>query len=114
MVGGGDRRVPDEVLREIREGDDVLGELMNVLVRKCCRNGKWGLALEELGRLKDFGYEASRATYNVLVRVFLEADQIDSARLVYDEMFGKGVRMDEGVLGCFVFRLCKAGEWGTR
>ncbi|GAB2220070.1 hypothetical protein Drorol1_Dr00007713 [Drosera rotundifolia] len=114
MVGGGDRRVPDEVLREIREGDDgdeVLGELMNVLVRKCCRNGKWGLALEELGRLKDFGYKASRATYNVLFRVFLEADRVDSARLVYDEMVGNEVRMDEGVLGCFVYRLCKSGEW---
>ncbi|GAB2294181.1 hypothetical protein Dimus_028400 [Dionaea muscipula] len=108
----GNRRVPEQFLLEIRDDDsEVLGRLLNVLVRKCCRHGMWNAALEELGRLKDFGYKASRTTYNMLVKVFLEADRVDSARLVHDEMSGLGLRLDLYVLGSFVYALSKAGNW---
>ncbi|KAH0992633.1 hypothetical protein GBA52_004116 [Prunus armeniaca] len=109
---GSNDRVPEHFLREIK-GDDreVLGKLLNVLIRKCCRNGLWNVALEELGRLKDFGYKPTCATYNVLVQVFLKADRLDTAHLVHVEMSDLGFKMDEYTLGCFVHALCKAGRW---
>ena len=109
---GGNDRVPEQFLREIRDEDkEVLGKLLNVLIRKCCRNGLWNVALEELGRLKDLGYKPSRLTYNALVRVFLEADRLDTAYLVHREMSDSGFNMDGYTLGCFVHLLCKAGRW---
>ncbi|BBN68346.1 Tetratricopeptide repeat-like superfamily protein [Prunus dulcis] len=109
---GSNDRVPEHFLREIK-GDDreVLGKLLNVLIRKCCRNGLWNVALEELGRLKDFGYKPTRTTYNVLVQVFLKADRLDTAHLVHVEMSDLGFNMDEYTLGCFVHALCKSGRW---
>ncbi|GJU56854.1 pentatricopeptide repeat-containing protein, partial [Tanacetum coccineum] len=106
-------RIVDSLLREIRDDDDkeVLGKLLNVLVRKCCRNGSWNAALEELNRLKEFGYKGSRVTYNALVRVFLEADKLDSASLVYREMVDVGHKMDVHTLGSFAYSLCKVGKW---
>ncbi|URE05322.1 PPR repeat [Musa troglodytarum] len=78
-------RVPQHFLREIGQEDrEVLGRLLNVLVRKCCHSGFWNEALEELGRLKDFGYKPSKVTYNTLVQV-------------HD--------------GLFAHSLCKAGQW---
>lgn len=51
--GGNDDRVPDEFSREIKNDDaEVLGKLLNVIVRRCFQNGLWNLVLEELGRLK--------------------------------------------------------------
>ncbi|KAK7817169.1 pentatricopeptide repeat-containing protein, partial [Quercus suber] len=74
----------------------------------CCRNGLWNLALEELGRLKDFRYKPTRWTYNAL---FLKADQLDTVYLVHREMSSSGFSMDEFTLGCFAQSLCKAGRW---
>ncbi|PON61879.1 Tetratricopeptide-like helical domain containing protein [Parasponia andersonii] len=106
------RTVPEDFLREIRNDDrEVLGKLLNVLIRKCCRNGWWNLALEELGRLKNYGYRPSRATYNALVQVFTQADRLDTAQLVHREMSDLGFRMDEFTLGCFAHALCKVGKW---
>ncbi|XP_057778962.1 pentatricopeptide repeat-containing protein At1g06710, mitochondrial [Salvia miltiorrhiza] len=112
LSGGGGERVGDRFLLEIK-GDDgeVLGRLLNVLIRKCCRSGMWNLALEELGRLKDFGYKPSRVTYNALVRVFLEAGKLDTALLLHREMLNLGFKMDMHILGCFVHFLCKIGKW---
>ena len=108
----GNGKIPEKFLREIRDDDkEILGKLLNVMIRRCCRNGQWNLALEELGRLKDFGYKPSRLTYNALVRVFLEADRLDTANLVHREMSGSGFKMDGYTLGCFVHSLCKAGRW---
>lgn len=108
----GNDRVPDQFLREIKDDDkEVLGKLLNVLIRKCCRNGLWNVALEELGRLKDFGYKPSRSTYNALIQVFLRAERLDTAYLVHREMLGMGYAMDEFTLGCFAHSLCKAGKW---
>ncbi|KAJ4723172.1 Pentatricopeptide repeat-containing protein [Melia azedarach] len=106
-----DDRVPEQFLREIR-GDDkeVLGKLLNVLIQKCCRNGLWNVALEELGRLKDFGYKPTRATYNVLIQVFLRADRLDTVYLVHREMSDAGFTMDGFTLGCFAYLLCKSGR----
>ncbi|XP_044498126.1 pentatricopeptide repeat-containing protein At1g06710, mitochondrial-like isoform X1 [Mangifera indica] len=104
-------RVPEEFLREIRNDDrEVLGKLLNVLIRKCCRNGLWNVALEELGRLKDFGYKCTQATYNALIQVFLRAERLDTANLVYREMSDAGFSMDAFTLGCFTHSLCKAGR----
>ncbi|KAE9452864.1 hypothetical protein C3L33_15234, partial [Rhododendron williamsianum] len=51
-----DGKVPERFLREIRDDDEVvLRKLLNLLIRKCCRNGLWSLALEELERLKQLG-----------------------------------------------------------
>ncbi|XP_047982457.1 pentatricopeptide repeat-containing protein At1g06710, mitochondrial isoform X1 [Salvia hispanica] len=113
LLGGGrDERVNDHFLLEIK-GDDgeVLGRLLNVLIRKCCHGGMWNLALEELGRLKDFGYKPSRATYNALVRVFLEAGKVDTALLLHREMLSLGFKMESHILGSFVHFLCKIGKW---
>ncbi|KAK3022846.1 hypothetical protein RJ639_046991 [Escallonia herrerae] len=108
----GSGRIPDQFLKEIK-GDDkeVLGKLLNVLIRKCCKNGLWNMALEELGRLKDFGYKPCRVTYIALVRVFAEAGRLDSAYLVHREMASLGYRMDGCTLGCFAYSLCKTGKW---
>ncbi|GMH08712.1 hypothetical protein Nepgr_010552 [Nepenthes gracilis] len=104
--------LPEHFFHEIRDADrDVLAELLNVLIQKCCRNGMWSVALEELGRLKDLGYKPVQLTYNMLIQVFLEANQVDTARLVHDEMSTAGFRMDSYVLGCFAYSLCKAGKW---
>ncbi|KAM7489969.1 hypothetical protein LguiB_027453 [Lonicera macranthoides] len=105
-------RVSDDLLRDIRDDDkEVLGSLLNVLIRKCCRNGLWNVALEELGRLKDLGYKPSRVTYNALIQVFLEADKLDTANLLHREMSSLGFRMNSYTLGCFVYSLCKTGRW---
>ncbi|KAL2485405.1 Tetratricopeptide repeat (TPR)-like superfamily protein [Abeliophyllum distichum] len=105
-------RIPNHLLEEIKDDDrEVLGRLLNVLIRKCCRNGMWNLALEELGRLKDFGYKPSRVTYNALIMVFLEAGRLDTAFLLHKEMLHLGFKMDIHLLGCFVHYLCKVGKW---
>ncbi|KAK4857045.1 hypothetical protein QYF36_023994 [Acer negundo] len=107
-----DDRVPEQFLREIKSDDkEVLGKLLNVLIRKCCRAGLWNVALEELGRLKDFGFKPSRATYNALIQIFLRVDRLDTAYLVHREMLDSGFVMDGFTLGCFVHSLCKAGRW---
>ncbi|PKA56286.1 Pentatricopeptide repeat-containing protein [Apostasia shenzhenica] len=104
--------VGQQFLREIGQNDrEVLGRLLNVLVRKCCRNGLWNKALEELGRLKDLGYRPSRTAYNALVLVLLSADRLDSAFLVHWEMSDSGCSMDRFTVGRFVHALCKAGRW---
>ncbi|KAL0368655.1 UNVERIFIED_CONTAM: Pentatricopeptide repeat-containing protein, mitochondrial [Sesamum calycinum] len=111
---GGDKndKVADNFLREIKDEDsEVLGRLLNVLIRKCCHNGMWNLALEELGRLKDFGYKPTRATYNALIKVFLQAGKLDTASLLHREMLNLGFKMDMHILGCFVQFLCKMGKW---
>ncbi|KAL8204666.1 hypothetical protein R6Q57_010289 [Mikania cordata] len=105
-------KIPDHFLRDIKDNDDeVLGKLLNVLIRKYCRNSSWNIALEELGRLKGFGYKASRVTYNTLIQVFLEADKLDTADLVYQEMADVGYGMDAHTLGSFAYSLCKTGKW---
>lgn len=105
-------RIQESFLRDIKNDDrEVLGKLLNVLIRKCCRNGLWNLALEELGRLKDLGYKPSRATYNALVHVFLGVDKVDTAALVHREMRDLGFKMDASTLGCFARVLCKEGKW---
>lgn len=105
-------RIPESFWREIRAEDaEVLGKLLNVLIRRCCRNGLWNLALEELGRLKDFGYRPTQSTYNALVQVFLKADRLDTAYLVHREMSDSGFHMDGHTLGCFAYSLCKSGKW---
>ncbi|KAI3459749.1 hypothetical protein Pfo_016412 [Paulownia fortunei] len=113
LLGGNKNdRVADSFLREIKNDDsEVLGRLLNVLIRKCCHNGMWNLALEEFGRLKDFGYKPSRVTYNALIRVFLEAGKLDTAFLLHREMLHLGFKMDMHILGCFVHFLCKMGKW---
>ncbi|OWM67401.1 hypothetical protein CDL15_Pgr019861 [Punica granatum] len=110
--GDNNDRISDSFLREIK-GDDreVLGKLLNVLVRRCCRNGLWNSALEELGRLKDLGYRPTCATYNALVQVFLRAGKVDSAHLVHREMVDSGCRMEAHTLGLFAFSLCRVGKW---
>lgn len=105
-------RVPEQFLLEIKNDDkELLGKLLNVLIQKCCRNGLWNLALEELGRLKDFGYKPTRWTYSALVQVFLKADRLDTASLVHREMSSLGFSMDEFTLGLFAHALCKVGRW---
>ncbi|KAL5539527.1 hypothetical protein UlMin_045182 [Ulmus minor] len=105
-------RAPEHFLREIKDDDrEVLGRLLNVLIRKCCRNGWWNVAIEELGRLKDFGYKPTRQTYNALVQVFVKADKLDTAELVHRDMWDSGFRMDELTLGCFAHALCRDGRW---
>ncbi|KAH9607905.1 hypothetical protein KSS87_000880, partial [Heliosperma pusillum] len=112
MGCGQNVRVPDELLREIRDDDtEVLGKVLNFLVRKCCRNGMWNVALEELGRLKDFGYKPSKGTYNALVRLFLEGGRLDTAQILYREMVNGGMRLDISTLNYFVNALCKEGKW---
>ncbi|KZV28214.1 hypothetical protein F511_20880 [Dorcoceras hygrometricum] len=103
-----DDRVPDYFSDDDRE---VLGTLLNVLIRKCCHNGMWNLALQELGRLKDFGFKPSRLTYNALIRVFLDAGKLDTAFLLYREMSYLGFKMHMDVLGRFLYLLCKVGKW---
>lgn len=105
-------QVPDNFLKEIRDDDEnVLRTLLNVLVQKCCRNGFWNLALEELGRLKDFGYKPSKDTYNALVQVFLLSNKLDTAYLLHREMRDAGMPLDFHTLGCFVKSMCKVGKW---
>ncbi|KAI3683428.1 hypothetical protein L1987_83931 [Smallanthus sonchifolius] len=112
ILGCDNDKIANNFLREIKDDDDeVLGKLLNVLIRKYCRNGSWNIALEELGRLKAFGYKASRVTYNALVQVFLEADRLDTANLVYQEMINVGYEMDVHTLGSFAYSLCKIGKW---
>lgn len=110
--GDNNERISDSFLREIKgEDGEVLSKLLNVLVRRCCRNGLWNLALEELGRLKDLGYRPTRATYNALVQVFLQASKLDTAHLVHKEMRDSGFRMDVQTIGLFTYSLCKVGKW---
>lgn len=105
-------RIHEQIIHEIRDDDaEILGKLLNVLIQKFCRNGFWSEALEELGRLKDFGYKPSRTTYSALIQVLLKADRLDLALLVYREMSDASFNMDEFTLGCFVRSLCRAGRW---
>ncbi|KAL2942447.1 hypothetical protein RDABS01_030797 [Bienertia sinuspersici] len=105
-------RIPTHFLQEIQDDDrGVLEKMLNILVRKCCLDGKWNVALEELGRLKDFGYKPSRSTYNALVQVFLEAGRLDTARLLHIEMSDVGFKMDLPTLNSFAYALCKVGKW---
>lgn len=100
------------LLREIGEDDrEVLGRLLNVLVRRCCRRGLWGEALEEVGRLKDFGYRPSAVTYNALVQVLASAGQVEMGFRVHKEMSASGFCMDRSTVGCFAEALCKDGRW---
>ncbi|RLM74785.1 pentatricopeptide repeat-containing protein [Panicum miliaceum] len=105
-------RTAERLLREIGEDDrEVLGRLLNVLVRKCCRHGAWAEALEELGRLKDFGYRPLGATYNALVQVLATAGQVDMGFRVQKEMSESGFCMDKFTVGCFAQALCKVGRY---
>ncbi|EEF22148.1 pentatricopeptide repeat-containing protein, putative, partial [Ricinus communis] len=98
--------VPQHLLLQIKDDEkEVLGKLLNVLIRKLCQNGLWNAALEELGRLKNLGYKASRLTYNALLQVFLRAERLDTAYLVLREMLALGYSMDEFTLGCFAYSL---------
>ena len=109
---GKTNRVPEIFLREIGEEDrEILGRLLNVLVLNCCRRGRWNEALEELGRLKDFGYKPTRSVYNALIQVLLKADRLDSAFLVHLEMSRSGFFMDSLTMGSFAYALCKNGRW---
>lgn len=106
-------QVDKTFLKEIGEDDrEVLGKLLNVLIRKCCKYGFWNQALAELGRLKDFGHKASKVTYNALVQALLSADRLDSAFLVHREMLDIGYSMDRFTMGCFAKALCKVERWG--
>uniref|UniRef100_A0A0E0PAU7 Pentacotripeptide-repeat region of PRORP domain-containing protein n=1 Tax=Oryza rufipogon TaxID=4529 RepID=A0A0E0PAU7_ORYRU len=108
----GRARDAERLLREIGEEDrEVLGRLLNVLVRRCCRGGMWNEALEELGRLKDFGYRPSKVTYNALVQVLSSAGQVDLGFRVQKEMSESGFCMDRFTVGCFAHALCKEGRW---
>ncbi|GMY32334.1 Tetratricopeptide repeat-like superfamily protein [Fagus crenata] len=94
-IANNNERILEQFLREVKDDDkEVHGKFLNVLIQKCCRNGLRNLALEELGRLKDFG-----------------ADRLDTAYLVHREMSSSGFSMDEFTLGCFVHSLCKTGRW---
>ncbi|XP_078441344.1 tetratricopeptide repeat (TPR)-like superfamily protein [Wolffia australiana] len=105
-------RVPDSFLKEVGEEDrEVLGRLLNVIVLKCCRLGLWNEALEELGRLKDFGFRPSRMTYNSLIQILLLAERLDSAFLVHLEMSRSGLFMDSETMESFAYALCKRGRW---
>ncbi|KAH1096101.1 hypothetical protein J1N35_013022 [Gossypium stocksii] len=105
-------RVHEKFLLEIRNDDkEVLKKLLNLLIGRYCKNGSWNMALEELGRVKDFGYKPSRATYCALVQVFLQADRLDTAYLVYREMSDAGFHMDGYTLRCYAYSLCRTGQW---
>ncbi|XP_047335089.1 pentatricopeptide repeat-containing protein At1g06710, mitochondrial [Impatiens glandulifera] len=105
-------KMPDHLVREIKDDDEVLlVKLLNLMIRNFCKNGMWNIALEELGRLKDLGYTPSRGTYNCLIQVFLKAERLDTAYLVYREMSEKGFRMDDQTMGCYVHTQCRAGKW---
>ncbi|KAF6158763.1 hypothetical protein GIB67_040277 [Kingdonia uniflora] len=111
-TSGFNNKVPDHFLRDIGDNDrEVLTKLLNVLIRKCCRNGLWNVALEEFERLKQFGYKPSNSTYIALILVFLKADRLDTASLLHKEMSSLGFNMDGFTLGCFVQVLCNAGRW---
>ncbi|CAO2837119.1 unnamed protein product [Amaranthus hypochondriacus] len=113
-VMGCDRndKIPKHFLEEIQDDDrEVLGKLLNFLVRKYCHDGRWNMALEELGRLKDFGYKPSRRTFNALVQVFLEAGRLDTAHLLHLEMSSVSYKMDISTLNSFARALCKDGKW---
>ncbi|CAN6883836.1 pentatricopeptide repeat-containing protein At1g06710, mitochondrial isoform X1 [Brassica napus] len=112
IVTDNDEKVPEELLQQIREDDkETLGEFLNVLIRRRCRNGSFSVALEELGRLKDFSFRPSRSTYNCLVQAFLKAGSLDSASLIHREMSVANVSIDGFTLRCFAYSLCKAGKW---
>ncbi|XVF65479.1 hypothetical protein PTKIN_Ptkin09bG0252600 [Pterospermum kingtungense] len=109
---GNNDRIPEKFLLEIRNDDkEVLKKLLNLLIGKYCKNGLWNLALQELGRLKDFAYKPSRVTYCALLQVFLQADRLDTAHLVHREMSDAGFRMDSYTLRCYAYSLCRAGQW---
>ncbi|EOY04960.1 Tetratricopeptide repeat (TPR)-like superfamily protein isoform 1 [Theobroma cacao] len=112
LESGNSDRIPEKFLCEIRNEDtEVLKRLLNLLIRKYCKNGLWNVALEELGRLKDFGYKPSGATYCALIQVFLQADRLDTAHLVHREMSDAGFRMDRYTLTCYAYSLCRVGQW---
>ncbi|CAN6483125.1 unnamed protein product [Victoria cruziana] len=112
LVNAKTLKVPECLLLEFRnEDDEILGKLINMLITKCCRNGMWNQALEELGRLKDFGYRPTKTTYIALIHVLLKAERMDLALAVYNEMSNSGFEMNLFTLGCFVRSLCKNGRW---
>ncbi|XP_009794463.1 pentatricopeptide repeat-containing protein At1g06710, mitochondrial [Nicotiana sylvestris] len=104
--------VPLHFVQDIGKDDrEVLGKLLNVLISKCCRNGLWDLALQELGRLKNFGYKPSAATYSALIQVFLQVNRLETASLIYKEMSALNFKMDKRTLNSFTRSLCKVGKW---
>ncbi|OMO79608.1 hypothetical protein COLO4_24378 [Corchorus olitorius] len=112
LESGCSDRIPEKFLCEIRNDDkEVLKKLLNLLIRKYCKNGLWNVALEELGRLKDFGCKPSRATYCALIQVFLQAGRLDTAHLVRREMSDAGFHMDSYTVRCYAYSLCRAGKW---
>ncbi|XP_022761733.1 pentatricopeptide repeat-containing protein At1g06710, mitochondrial isoform X2 [Durio zibethinus] len=112
LESGNNDRIPENFLLEIRNDDkEVLKKLLNLLIGKYCKNGLWNVALEELGRLKDFGYKPSRATYCALLQVFLQAAGLDTAHLVHREMSEAGFHMDSYTLRCYAYSLCREGQW---
>jgi pentatricopeptide repeat protein len=105
-------RVSHEFLKKIGDGDqEVLGKMLNVLTRKCCYNGVWNEALEELARLKEFGFRPTKATYFALIQVLSSAGQLDMGFSVHAEMSDSGFFLDKFTLGCFTHALCRAGRW---
>ncbi|KAK1351596.1 Pentatricopeptide repeat-containing protein mitochondrial [Heracleum sosnowskyi] len=109
---GETRRLSHQLLTDIKQHDkDALEKLLNVMITKYSNNGSWNLALEELARLKDFGYRPSRGTYNALLQVLLQSHNLDTAILLHKEMLHLGLFMDRYTLGCFAYTLCKSGKW---
>ncbi|KAJ4756456.1 Tetratricopeptide repeat (TPR)-like superfamily protein [Rhynchospora pubera] len=105
-------RVSHEFLKEIGNDDhEVLDKLLNMLVRNCCHNGAWSEALEELARLKEFGFRPTKVTYYALIQVLSSAGQLDMAFAVHAEMSNSGFFLDKFTMGCFTHDLCKAGRW---
>ncbi|XP_078172473.1 tetratricopeptide repeat (TPR)-like superfamily protein [Carex rostrata] len=105
-------RVSYEFLKEIGDDDhEVLGKMLNVLIRKCCHNGLWNGALEELAQLKEFGFRPTKVTYYALIQVLSTAGQLDMAFSVHAEMSNSGFFLDKFTMGCFTHALCKAGRW---
>ncbi|KAL8098203.1 hypothetical protein AgCh_031099 [Apium graveolens] len=106
------RKLSDQLLGDLKHHDkEALRILLNVLITKYSKNGCWNLALEELARLKDFGYTPSRGTYNALLQVLLEANKLDTAILLHKDMLHFGLLMDTYTLGCFAYSFCKTGKW---
>lgn len=104
--------IPSSFLLEIKkEDDDMLGKLLNIMIRKCSRTGMWNEAIEGLGKLKDCGHKPTSTTYKALIQVLLAADQLELARQIYSEMSDSGFSIDSYTLGCFARCLCKAGRW---
>ncbi|XP_060191599.1 pentatricopeptide repeat-containing protein At1g06710, mitochondrial [Lycium barbarum] len=104
--------LPEHFVHDIGKDDrEVLEKLLNVLIRKCCKNGLWNLALQELESLKGSGYKPSGATYNALLQVFLQVNNLETASLIYKEMSALNFKMDKQTINSFTRSLCKVGKW---